>query len=310
MKDLKFKSIEFNKIFEQYNQFLEIKNYKTGNGKMYPKAVSDFLEFMEKNNVNKLNFNKDDLAIYYEYLIERPHKRKYKTGKQASLSDNTINHHLFAIKLLFELILDTAKADSLPLLPKFHRGTNRNKTPLTVDEIIHLYTLTKTNLESALISTAYGCGLRRTEIERLNIEDVDFKSSILIVKKGKYSKRREVPMSKRVVDDLIDYLYNERAEYLKYQKTQPAFFVSTRGNRIKGQQLYRILQKIMSRSNTNVFKEKQVSLHLLRHSIATHLVENGADIHFVKTFLGHSEIDTSQLYAIRRNRKRSLFPVG
>lgn len=303
MKGTEFKSVQFNEIFEQYNQLMEVKNYKTGNGNMYPKAVEEFLEFMEQNNVSTLNFTSDHLTNYYNYLSQRPNKRN---KKQASLSDSTINHHLFAISLLFELILNTKKADSLPMLPKFIRGSQNRKQVLTTDEIIYLYTLVKSNLEAAIISTAYGCGLRRTEIERLNIEDINFKTAILIVKKGKYNKRREVPMSKRVLEDLKDYLYNERAEYLKFQQTEKAFFISTRGTRMKGRQLYRTLKRIMSRSNTNVFKEKEASLHTLRHSIATHLVENGADIHFVKTFLGHSEIDTSHLYAIRRRRQIKL----
>lgn len=303
MKHTKFKSSEFNEIFEQYNQLMKIKNYKTGSGKMYPNAVAEFLQFMEEHNMSTLNFKSQHLIQYYDYLTQRPNRKfEYKSN----LSDSTINHHLFAIGLLFELILNTNKAESLPLLPKFLRGGHNPKAVLTVDDIIHLYTLTKTNIESALISTAYGCGLRRTEIERLNIEDIDFKTSVLTVKKGKFGKRREVPMSKRVVEDLKDYLYNERADYLKYQKTEPSFFIDTKGERMQGKQLYRLLKTIISRSNTNVFKEKETSLHSLRHSIATHLVENGADIYFVKTFLGHSEIDTSQLYAIRRKRQAKL----
>jgi integrase/recombinase XerD len=126
------------------------------------------------------------------------------------------------------------------------------------------------------------------------------------VKKGKYSKRREVPMCKKVIKDLKDYLYNERSNYLKYQKVENSFLVNSRGMRMTGQNCYQLLKKIISRSNTNVFEEKQTSLHTLRHSIATHLLENGADIYFLKSFLGHSDIDTSHLYAIKRRRQFTL----
>jgi integrase/recombinase XerD len=158
----KFKSIAYNEIFKLFLQFMAIKNYKTGGGKMYPKAVEEFLFFMEQNNVTTLNFTSQEVVIYYSYLVQRPHRRDLNS----SLSDSSINHHLFAIRLLFDLILDTQKVDSLPLLPKFHRGNCSNRIPLSVDEIILLYDLTITKKEVALISIAYGCGLRRSEIEQ------------------------------------------------------------------------------------------------------------------------------------------------
>ncbi len=219
MEKKKFRSPDFNEIYDQFNQFISIKKYKTGNGQMYLKAVREFLTFMEKTNVQNLAFNRDQLTAYYDYLIQRPSKRK------GTLSDNTINHHLFAVRLLFDLILETGKAESLPLLPKFHRGQYEYKQPLSVDEIKHLYSLCETKLETALLSVAYGCGLRRSEIERLDIVDIDFAQSFLIVRKGKYAKRREIPLSQKVMDDLRDYLYNERSEYLKYHETEKAFFV-------------------------------------------------------------------------------------
>ena len=278
-----------------------MKKYKTGQGNMYQKAVEEFLLFMEQNSVSQLTFNRDQLTAYYAYLIERPSRRK------GTLSDNTINHHLFAIKLLFELILDSGKAKSLPMLPKYLRGNYNHREVLSIEEVKHLYGLTKNKQEAALLSAAYGCGLRRSEIAALNLQDVNLRDGTLVVRSGKNDKRRVVPMSQKVIDDFRAYINEERSENMRNDDYKKAFFISTRGNRMKGGVLYRILKTIISRSNRSALIERRITLHSLRHSIATHLAENGADIYFIKSFLGHSHIDTSHLYAIRRKRQSNLF---
>ena len=278
-----------------------MKKYKTGQGNMYQKAVEEFLLFMEQNSVSQLTFNRDQLTAYYAYLIERPSRRK------GTLSDNTINHHLFAIKLLFELILDSGKAKSLPMLPKYLRGNYNYREVISIEEVKHLYSLTKNKQEAALLSAAYGCGLRRSEIAALNLQDVNLRDGTLVVRSGKNDKRRVVPMSQKVIDDFRAYINEERSENMRNDDYKKAFFISTRGNRMKGGVLYRILKTIISRSNRSALIERRITLHSLRHSIATHLAENGADIYFIKSFLGHSHIDTSHLYAIRRKRQSNLF---
>ena len=299
MKKERFKSPDYNWIYNQYMKLIQIKKYKTGHGNMYQKAVEEFLLFMERNNVSELHFDRDQLTAYYSYLIQRPSRRK------GTLSDNTVNHHLFAIKLLFELILDSGKADSVPMLPKYLRGNYTQREVLSVDEIKHLYSLTENKLEAALLSAAYGCGLRRSEIEALNLLDVDLRAAVLIVRSGKNSKRREVPLSNKVITDFRAYLTEERFENLKHH--QEAFFINGHGNRMRGNSHYSNLKSIIGRSTAPGFEDKKITLHSLRHSIATHLAEKGADIYFIKSFLGHTHIDTSHLYAIRRKRQTNLF---
>jgi site-specific recombinase XerD len=203
------------------------------------------------------------------------------------------------VRLLFDYMLTAEYAEALPVVPKYLRGQQSEMEILTVEQIKELYQASQNALETAVLSTAYGAGLRRTEIHELNITDVLLRDSTLIVQKGKNSKRREVPLSDKVVKDLKDYLHNYRT--LK-SKDRKAFFVNQRGTRMSGNTLNKTVKRIAQRTGMKT----EISLHTLRRSIATHLAENGAGIYFIQEFLGHSLIDTSHLYAIKRKRNTRL----
>ena len=300
MKQHKFKYTEYTDLLVQFDKLVRVKNYKTGQGKMYQAAVKEYLLFMERNNVSTLKFNRDHLTSYYDYLIHRPSRRG------GTLSDSTINHHLFAFRLLFELLLENNQVSSLPAIPKYLRGNVLEREILTINEVKHLYSLCKTSQEIALISVAYGCGLRRSEIEALNLQDIDLRKGFLIIKSGKNNKRREVPLSDKVRGDLKTYLHEQRIDQVNPEKIEHSFFINQVGTRMRGNSHYQMLKRIVSRSSNEELLNKQVTLHTLRHTIATHLVENGADIQFIKSFLGHTEINTSHLYTIRRKRRVKL----
>lgn len=281
-------------IQKEFNKLMEVKGYKTGNGKMYPQVVREFLNHHSKKGKQSLNFTQQEMVEYHQYLSTRMNKRRPGT-----LSDQTINHHLFGIGLLFEYLLDNKRVDALPVIPKFLRSQKTEMDILTIDQIKELYEVANP-LERAILSIAYGAGLRRSEIEQLNIEHVRLRDGFVIVEKGKNSKRREVPLSNKVVKDLKMYLHEYRIHSAIERK---AFFINHTGTRMLGATLNNHFKKIVKRSSI----QQNVTLHTLRRSIATHLVENGAGIYFVKDFLGHSQIDTSHLYAIKRNRKAKLY---
>lgn len=126
---------------------------------------------------------------------------------------------------------------------------------------------------------------------------------------GKGNKRREVPMSEGVIRDLKDYFINERSEYLKnHNKLEPAFFVNQKGKRMDGECMNDTIKEIVERTNNEEILKKNITLHCLRHSIAEHLIIRGATIEFVRDFLGHADIDTSYLYAIK-NRNKKIFAL-
>ncbi|MBD3639236.1 MAG: tyrosine-type recombinase/integrase [Crocinitomicaceae bacterium] len=298
-----FKTTNYNIYFEDFDRLVKYKGYVTGGGRMYHQAVAEFLDFLEKKDKFALetDINRETMVAYYEHLITRPGK------KGNTLAQNTIKHHMFGLRLFFDMLLEMEVLDSVPYIPKFTRGHTTEPDILDQNEIRELYQLCKNARERAFLSAVYGCALRRSEVSSLNLEDLRYHDSYLIVRKGKGSKRREVPLSKKVKTDLYNYIKYSRPKILrKTNSNTRSLFVNDEGHRMNGQAHYRVLNRIIKRSENEELLEKNITLHSLRRSIATHLVDNGADIYFVKSFLGHVEINTSQLYAIRRRKKMRL----
>ncbi|MCP4521659.1 MAG: tyrosine-type recombinase/integrase, partial [Cytophagales bacterium] len=141
--------------------------------------------------------------------------------------------------------------------------------------------------EKALLSVYYGCGLRRTEGANLEIRDLKFRSGMLYVRNGKGGRRRGVPMSRQVKEDLLNYIEKER----KGNVSELRLFVH-QGKGITAGSCSRRFKKLLAKTTI----EKEVSLHHLRHSIATHLLERGLSVDYVKEFLGHKSLETTQIY--------------
>lgn len=289
-------NLTYQTLQEEFNRLMRLKDYKTGQGYFYQSAISEFFAFLKMRGYTTFEISGEEMAVYFHHLKTRPNQRR-----EGTLSDNSVNHHLFAIKLLFDYLLDTKKCDKLPLLPRYVRRQTPPQEVLTVEEVRLLYNHCQSDLERSLLSIAYGCGLRRTEIQNLQFTDVDVRAGTITVRHGKGNKRRVVPMSDMVVKDLTSYIHNERRiDYLNMY----ALLVSPKGIALSGRSSNQLLKRIAQRIPE--LTTKSVTLHTLRRSIATHLLDQGAPIHFVKEFLGHSRIDTAQLYALKRKRKARL----
>jgi len=149
--------------------------------------------------------------------------------------------------------------------------------------------------ERVVLSLFYGCGLRRSEGEQLNLKDVSFKSGLLYVRKGKGGKRRAVPMSEKVVEDLQVYVDIER----KWTIKNDALVLNKRGSRMSGKSHSRMLKSLIKRTEL----KGQITLHSLRHSIASHLLERGLSVEYVRDFLGHKHLESTQIYThIKRDQ--------
>jgi integrase/recombinase XerD len=135
------------------------------------------------------------------------------------------------------------------------------------------------------------------EIEGLDERDIHFKDRLLYVRSGKYSKRRAIPLTEGVRDALENYhrQYRTRLQMLR-GVSDPAFIVNIHGRRMRGNCYEWLLEKIVVKAGYGD-AEPGICLHRLRHSIATHLVQGGMGMVYVKDFLGHSSIDTTQVYA-------------
>ncbi|WP_348800604.1 tyrosine-type recombinase/integrase [Flavobacterium adhaerens] len=270
---------------------------------MYQNVVSEFLVWLEESGITKIkSVTSKESVSYFEYLISRPKQRGAGT-----LAEKTIKFHLFALRLFILNLLENKAIDKAFFIPTYGNANQKPRNVLTVEEIKAVYQYCQSEQERALLSVAYGCGLRRSEIEALDVKDIQLSSGMLIVRKGKGNKRREVPMSDKVIKDLKRYIIDERYQLLAGKTVlEDALFVNAIGKRTSGEQLNEILKRMIEQTQQNDLIQKEITLHCLRHSIAYHLGENNAGIEFIRGFLGHSQINTTYLYAIKNKKRKPV----
>jgi integrase/recombinase XerD len=269
-------------ILEQFTKYIQQIGYSKSSQYQIPNCIKEFLQQVAEPNIKKIN--QQDILDFYEYLQTRPLKRR--TG---ALSEAMINHYVFSLKTFFSWLEQTQQIKYNPISNlKFKRPKVNTREPLSKEEILQLYEATKNSKEIAILHLFYSCGLRRTEAENLNTSDIHFTQNLLYVREGKGAKRRVIPITEKVKKELENYFVNER------EKINEDVFIFNRNNqRMKGDQYNKTLKKLLQRTEI----EKEITLHHLRHSIATHLLENGLSIEFVRDFLGHTHLEATQIYA-------------
>lgn len=260
---------------------LERLGYSQGSVQMLPSCLLEFMEFTDKS-INEVQ--SQDVVAYHQYLQERPNKRSI-----GGLSEKYISHHIYALKVFFAWQEDSGYINHNPMNGfDFKTPEIKQREVLTQSEIRQLYNATETYREKAILSLFYGCGLRRSEGAKLNLKDIDFKNDLLYVRTGKGGKRRVVPMSEKVKQHLENYAQKERVRETK----EAAFMINRIGKRMTGNTFNNCLKTLLHKAGI----DKNISLHHLRHSIATHLLESGLSVDYVREFLGHKHLESTQIY--------------
>jgi integrase/recombinase XerD len=231
-----------------------------------------------------------------------------------ALTNTHLNKHIQALKKFTEYLRQTGKLPISQLTLSLEKVIEEKLTVLTEEEIKQLYKATEIlpqpkkqnrteatyeaiqQRDRAMISIFYGCGLRRNEGCQLNVNDINISSGVLHVIKGKGYKERLVPVSTKSLEHITTYLYEGR-NYLLKENNNAAFFIgANNGKRLGGQLMLVKLQQLIRLTGNAELIEKEVGLHTLRHSIATHLLANGMSLEKIKDFLGHSSMDSTQIY--------------
>ena len=276
------------KNFKEY--LLLLGHSKQGAGIKY-NYLKEFLQFLETSGILEIqNIKTEDIKNYYQHISERSNKNG--AGK---LSEKTIVHQQRSLQLFFAMLQAKGQIRNNPVsaLKSVQAKQSKERDIVSAEEIKMLYSVSEKGEERAILSLAYGCGLRAGEMAALNVEDIKTREALLIVQKGKGNKKRIVPMSKRVAEDLKYYFYNERQTVTNKER---AFMVNSKGRRMRQYTFNKILKAIIERTENKTIKEKQITLHHLRHSIATHLLQQGVSLEQVRDFLGHSQLETTEVY--------------
>lgn len=272
-----------NDYLQKYKNHLITKGYNSETSHTRTGQVNEFLEFtkLEINKIGEL-----EIIKYYNYLKKRPNK---KTGKP--LHPNTILHHIRAIELFFIMLFDTGELTEIPEIniksPKDFESDFVREI-VSQEEIQKLYKKADL-LETIILHLGYGCGLRVAELVAVTKYDIYLKESFLIVPKGKFNKRRIVPLTQRMTEDLEAYLE-------QIQPNQTFFIINSKGGKMQEWTYNKMLKKLLQKIKIPQKRIDKITIHSLRHSIATHLLENGMELEKVRDFLGHSQLETTQTY--------------
>lgn len=292
---------DYRKLAVRFYQYQTMLGYVPHSTRSKFLALNEFLQWLEcKGTTDITSVTPIIITEFYEYISSRPSK---KDG--AALNQKTVCRAIYILRDCFEMLVQERKIKSNPfgvLQFPYPQEEPPERTILTQEEIQQIYEAATTAQERAILSLAYGCGLRAGELQKCNTEDIRLREKILIVPEGKGNKRRVIPLSNGEVKDLANYYYNEREaltggrDYKLSTDNAAAFMLHSRGGRMNDDTYNKYLRRIIERTANKAMQEKQISIHSLRHSIATHLLEQGINVEQVRMFLGHSQLETTQIY--------------
>jgi len=302
MKNLPIKSENFQYIEKSFREWLDILGYAESTVYNLPNQIREMFHWLENKGYNHISqLDNNLLRQYYNELKSRPNLRR-----GGGLSNAYLNKHLQSLYKFTDYLRQNGRL-VLPYLDiDWEAGDTEEIEYLTQQEIKELYHVTYgynegTKLEAlnardrAILTIFYGCGLRRNEGYHLDLSDIDFDRKILHVRKGKANKERFVPFNKTSSSYLQEYVYDARPQ-LASDKRNGAFFVGQRGVRLETQSMALRLKLLQQRTDNIELQQKNVRLHVLRHSIATHLLQNGMSLEKISRFLGHTSLESTQVY--------------
>jgi integrase/recombinase XerD len=245
------------------------KRYSASSIKTYLECVKSFLIFVHPKSMHDI-CNDDMVRFVNEYIIKR------------NLSYSYQNQVINAVKILFREI-EHSQFD----VEKFERPRREHKLPnvLSKEEVLAILTAPINLKHKTMLSLIYACGLRRSELLNLQPLDIDSKRGLLLIHQSKGKKDRVIPISRRVIEMLREY-------YKIYRPKKWLFEGQKQGEQYSEKSIQSVLKQCLDKAGI----QKPVTLHWLRHSYATHLLECGTDLRYIQELLGHKSSKTTEIY--------------
>lgn len=264
---------EINRNFEDLRRELVSRKYSPKTIKAYLHYNKDFLRFAKKKPLDVAN---EDIKNYLFYLADQ---------KDASAS--TLNLAINALKFYYFIILKRK------FVYEIKRPKKDKKMPVVLsrEEVSRIFSSVTNVKHKAILMLTYSAGLRVSEVVKLKVEDIDIQRKLIRIRSGKGRKDRYSILSEVALETL--------QEYLKEYKPQKWLFLGQRKDKHLTE---RTTQKIFENACKKAGIRKEVTLHSLRHSFATHLMESGVDIRYIQELLGHKSSKTTEIYTHVSNR--------
>ncbi|MCB1193443.1 MAG: site-specific tyrosine recombinase XerD [Leptospiraceae bacterium] len=284
-------SVPQTKLIQNFSEYLSVEKGLSDNSiYSYRYDLNKFQNYLEKEHIDMLEVQANDIVMFL--LSEKNRK----------VSTKTLAREVVAIRQFYRFLKDENQLESDP--------TDRIETPevtrsipehLTIEEIDELFgKINEDNIyelrDKCIFELLYSSGLRISEACSLKLMDVEMETMTIVVE-GKGGKQRLVPFGEKSLLILNKYLIKSRPEILK-NRTCDYLFVSKKGSYINRKSVWRLLNLYLKRTSI----KKKVTPHTLRHSFATHLIENHADLRSVQELLGHIDISTTQIYTHMANK--------
>ena len=249
----------------------------------YRRDIVYYNKYLEANRMNYVKMKEEDIKDYLGHLQE--------IGKKSS----TVSRNLASIRSFYQFLIRNKKVKLDP--------TNNIQSPKVEKKAPSVLTAQEVNLlleqpkdvdlkgtrDKAMLEFAYATGMRVTEIISLNMENVHIDEGYVVCKTG--SKERNIPLGTMSLKALKEYVEEARPVLIK-DENEKALFVNINGQRLTRQGFWKIVKFYKEQAHIT----KDITPHVLRHSFATHLLQNGADLKAIQTMLGHSDISSTQVY--------------
>lgn len=268
----------------------------------------DFLEIEKGLSQNTIDAYGRDLNNFLDFCcgvdeIGRSHINSFvRDLYEKKYSPTSIMRKIASLRGFFKWAEINGKISSNPALT-LEQPRIPQKLPkvVSVAEIEQILKQDLDILQKVIIELLYGCGLRVSELVNLKVDDINIKNKHLECT-GKGSKDRIVPVGKKAINALTKYLPEREFLVQKYNLRTKKLLINTKGKLVNRQEIYTLIH------NLGKTLHKSISPHTLRHSFATHLLENGADLRIVQELLGHSNVSTTQLYThISKKRLKEVY---
>lgn len=293
LRQLPIRSAEFQNQIIYFKQWLRVFGFADSTVYYSPVYVRSFFHFLEGSGIQQVSqISNNHIKLYINHLDGR---MSYRTGRKLSM--NYILNHLNSIKLFSRYLINSTGTfiDSKYRFSNSDKGTRRWLIQNDIKKLYDKCVIGKHgDINRAILGFYYGMGLRRMEEIGIDISDIQWNNGVIYVKHAKLMQERYVPMNPAVQRDLEIYNYRYRIPLLRKQglMNEPAFLISQQGSRLTGNAAYSRIQNLARKAGLVI----PLSWHSLRHSIATHLLENGLLLENISQFLGHRSLESTQIY--------------
>ena len=248
--------------------------------------------------------NVGDITNISEKMVQN-FVNEYRTDR----AESSVSRMIASIRG-FHRFLVLENATSINPAQYISTGSKSLRLPktLSVEKVIEVIesissTDANTSRNKLIFEFLYGTGARISELVNTDLDDIDIESNIVKIRFGKGSKQRIIPLGKQLKIAINNYLTRERNALVSSKKSCNSLLLNSRGARLSRQSIWEVINKIALQNNL-----AELTPHTLRHAFATHLLEGGADVRVVQELLGHSSVNTTQIYThITVERLREVF---